>query len=139
MSLRFDASWVRLVAAVAVMGASVVLSRDAARAAAHESTVPMAGAAGSRDDTFVSMMDEAMRRMDAGMNVAPTGDPDRDFARMMIPHHQGAVDMALAELRFGKDERLRRLAQGIIVEQRQEIALMQSILDEQPQRGAPSR
>jgi uncharacterized protein (DUF305 family) len=74
-------------------------------------------------------MDEAMRRMDEGMNVAPSGDPDRDFARMMIPHHQGAVDMALAELRFGKDERLRRLAQGIIVEQRQEIALMQSILD----------
>ncbi len=90
-------------------------------------------------DTFTSMMDEAMRRMDAGMNVAPTGDPDRDFARMMIPHHQGAVDMALAELRFGKDERLRRLAQGIIVEQRQEIALMQSILDGAPPQSAATR
>jgi uncharacterized protein (DUF305 family) len=85
------------------------------------------------------MMDEAMRRMDAGMNVAPTGDPDRDFARMMIPHHQGAVDMALAELRFGKDQRLRRLAQGIIVEQRQEIALMQSILDGKAPSSAASR
>ncbi len=54
--------------------------------------------------------------------------PDRDFAAMMVPHHQGAVDMAVAELRYGKDERLRRLAQGIIVEQRSEIALMRSIL-----------
>jgi uncharacterized protein (DUF305 family) len=49
---------------------------------------------------------------------------------MMIPHHQGAIDMAEVELRFGKDERLRRLAQGIIVEQRQEIAVMQGILSE---------
>ena len=97
------------------------------------------GTAGTADDTFMSMMGEAMRRMDSGMNVAPTGDPDRDFARMMIPHHQGAVDMALAELRFGKDERLRRLAQGIIVEQRQEIALMQSILDERPNPHATTR
>jgi uncharacterized protein (DUF305 family) len=47
---------------------------------------------------------------------------------MMIPHHQGAVDMALVELRFGHDERLRRLAQGIIVEQRQEIEVMRRIL-----------
>ncbi|KAK0359206.1 hypothetical protein LTR94_032237, partial [Friedmanniomyces endolithicus] len=62
--------------------------------------------------------------------IAPTGDPDRDFAAMMIPHHQGAIEMAEAELRYGKDERLRRLAQGIIVEQRQEIAVMQGILAE---------
>ena len=100
---------------------------DAMEMAPRHAAGEVAGA-----DTFTSMMGEAMRRMDAGMNVAPTGDPDRDFARMMIPHHQGAVDMALAELRFGNDERLRRLAQGIIVEQRQEIALMQSILDGPP-------
>ena len=52
---------------------------------------------------------------------------------MMIPHHQGAVDMAEIQLRFGHDERLRRLAQGIIVEQRQEIAVMQAILNEPSQ------
>jgi uncharacterized protein (DUF305 family) len=75
-------------------------------------------------------MHEAMARMDRGMAVGCTGNPDRDFAVMMIPHHQGAVDMALAELRYGHDERLRRLAQGIIVEQRQEIVLMQQILKE---------
>jgi uncharacterized protein (DUF305 family) len=70
------------------------------------------------------------------MHVSASGDVDRDFARMMVPHHQGAIDMAVAELRFGKDERLRRLAQAIIVEQGQEITLMQSILGETP---APSR
>ena len=80
-------------------------------------------------DPFAAEMHAAMVKMDTGMAIPPTGDPDRDFARMMIPHHQGAVDMALAELRFGRDERLRRLAQGIIVEQRQEIEVMQRILE----------
>ena len=73
-----------------------------------------------------------MARMHRAMAASPTGDPDRDFATMMIPHHQGAVEMAEAELRFGKDERLRRLAQGIIVEQRQEIAVMRQVLDTLP-------
>lgn len=47
---------------------------------------------------------------------------------MMIPHHQGAIDLAMIELRYGSDERLRCLAQGIIVEQRHEIAVMHNIL-----------
>ncbi|WP_240663619.1 DUF305 domain-containing protein [Sphingomonas sp. UV9] len=67
--------------------------------------------------------------MHGAMMTGQSGDPDRDFATMMIPHHQGAIDMAEIELRYGKDERLRRLAQAIIVEQRQEIAVMQRILD----------
>jgi uncharacterized protein (DUF305 family) len=82
------------------------------------------------NDSFSASMHDAMARMDQGMAAGCTGDPDHDFAAMMIPHHQGAVDMALVELRFGHDERLRRLAQGIIVEQRQEIAVMQQILGE---------
>jgi uncharacterized protein (DUF305 family) len=77
---------------------------------------------------FSSLMAQAMGRMHAGMNVPDTHEPDRDFATMMIPHHQGAVDMAIVELRFGHDERLRRLAEGIIVEQRQEIEVMRRIL-----------
>jgi uncharacterized protein (DUF305 family) len=89
-------------------------------------------AAAPNVDDFYSLMDEAMERMHAAMHVNPSGDIDRDFARMMVPHHQGAIDMAVAELRFGKDERLRRLAQAIIVEQGQEITLMQSILGETP-------
>jgi len=78
---------------------------------------------------FDGALRAAMIQMDAGMCIAPSGDPDRDFARAMIPHHQGAVEMARLELLFGGDARLRRLAQGIIVEQSQEIALLRRILD----------
>ncbi len=90
---------------------------------------------------FDTEMAEAMSRMHTAMTIAPTGDPDRDFAAMMIPHHQGAVDMARIELAYGKDEPMRRLAQGIIVEQTQEIALMQAFLDRsatRPTSNAPA-
>ena len=76
-------------------------------------------------ESFTSLMMHAMERMHKDMNIVPTGDPDRDFAAMMIPHHQGAVDMAKVELQFGKNPVLRRLAQAIIVEQLQEIEAMQ--------------
>ena len=75
--------------------------------------------------SFISLMMQAMERMHKDMNIVPTGDPDRDFAAVMIPHHQGAIDMAKVELQFGKNTVLRRLAQGIIVEQLQEIEVMQ--------------
>ena len=87
----------------------------------------------SADSTFVSQMMQAMDQMNSGMMAAkPTGDPDRDFAAMMIPHHQGAIDMAKVELIYGHDPVLRRLAEGIIVEQQQEIELMQRSLNERP-------
>ena len=59
------------------------------------------------------------------MDVKPTGDVDRDFTAMMIPHHQGAIDMAVAELKYGRNDQLKRIAQEIIVDQQQEIAAMQ--------------
>jgi hypothetical protein len=90
------------------------------------------GAASKATDDFYALMDGVTARMHLAMHVAPSGDPDRDFARMMVPHHQGAIDMALLELRFGKDERLRRLAQGIIIGQGQEIQVMRSILEQEP-------
>ncbi len=79
---------------------------------------------------FQAMMNDATARMHAAMHVPFTGDADRDFARMMIPHHQGAIDMAMVELRYGKDERLKRLAQEIIVSQKQEIEVMRLVLEE---------
>ncbi len=96
----------------------------------------LSGAALAQTNDFATAMAGAMQRMHQAMAVPSTGDFDRDFAAMMIPHHQGAIDMAEAELRFGKDERLHRLAQGIIVEQRQEISVMQAILKEKG--GAPA-
>jgi uncharacterized protein (DUF305 family) len=70
--------------------------------------------------------------MHENMEVAASGDVDRDFARMMIPHHQGAIEMALLQLKYGHDERLKRLAQSIIVEQKQEIDYMHVLLDRSP-------
>jgi len=77
---------------------------------------------------FLAENNAAMETMMAGMDVKPTGNVDADFAAMMIPHHQGAIDMALAELRHGKNEQLRRIAQEIIVEQQQEINAMRLAL-----------
>jgi uncharacterized protein (DUF305 family) len=69
---------------------------------------------------------EAMDRMMSDMHRPATGDADRDFVTMMVPHHQGAIDMAIAELRYGRNAQLKRIAQEIIVDQQQEIAAMDS-------------
>ncbi len=66
----------------------------------------------------------AMKKMMDDMALKPTGDVDADFVAMMVPHHQGAIDMALAVLRHGRNPQIRRLAQEIIVTQQQEIAVM---------------
>lgn len=106
-------------------------TRTARRALAL--TLPfVAGAAfaqaASPEQPYVEAVKVAMDRMMAGMMVAPTGDVDRDFEAMMTPHHLGAIDMAVAELRYGKNEQLKRIAQEIIVDQQQEIAAMQLAL-----------
>jgi uncharacterized protein (DUF305 family) len=75
---------------------------------------------------FDHAMQLSMSRMDSGMKAAPmNGNIDHDFTAMMIPHHQGAIDMAKAELIYGKDPVMRRLAKEIIVDQQSEIEVMQ--------------
>src|SRR6185312_1366862 len=76
------------------------------------------------EDSFLVENDAAMKKMMGDMAVKPTGDVDADFVAMMVPHHQGAIDMALAVLRHGHNPQIRRLAQEIIVSQQQEIAVM---------------
>lgn len=67
-----------------------------------------------------------MNQMHSGMHsIQPSGDSDTDFVRLMLPHHQGAIDMAKTELMRGKDPQMRRLAQEIIADQQSEIQLMQ--------------
>jgi uncharacterized protein (DUF305 family) len=66
----------------------------------------------------------AMTKMMIDMGIRPSGDVDADFVAMMTPHHQGAIEMAQAELRYGRNEQLRRMAQEIIITQQQEIAVM---------------
>jgi len=91
------------------------------------------------EPTFYGEMTSANARMHEGMEIARSGNIDRDFIRMMIPHHQGAIDMALLQLKYGHDERLKRLAQSIIVEQGQEIAYMRTLLDAPPGETSATR
>lgn len=66
----------------------------------------------------------ANAKMHKDMGVALTGDADRDFLAGMIPHHQGAIDMAEVVLKYGKDPKVKQLARGIIRAQKHEIAMM---------------
>ncbi|MBR0789274.1 DUF305 domain-containing protein [Bradyrhizobium manausense] len=81
---------------------------------------------------FMAENQTAMHRMMSDMDIAPSGDVDRDFSAMMIPHHRAAIAMAQSELRYGRNESLRRIAQEIIVDQQQEIAVMRLALDQPP-------
>jgi uncharacterized protein (DUF305 family) len=72
----------------------------------------------------------ASERMHRDMTIEFTGDPDVDFARGMIPHHQGAIDMARALLEHGEDPEMRALAKAIIAAQEREIAFLRSWLEQ---------
>src|ERR1700726_4403159 len=85
-------------------------------------------AASANEVPFLAENQAAMDKMMNGMKIQPSGDVDRDFAAMMIPHHQGAVDMARAEMRYGHNKQLRRIAQQIVPEQPQEIVAMRKAL-----------
>ena len=92
--------------------------------------VSPAAVAANPEGPFIALNDTAMNKMMAGMAVKPTGNADRDFVVMMVPHHQGAIDMAQAELQYGHNEKLLRIAQEIVVEQLQEIAAMRLAIGE---------
>jgi uncharacterized protein (DUF305 family) len=79
------------------------------------------------DKAFAASMKTMMSRM----NVKPTGNPDKDFVLMMMPHHQGAIDMAKVELQYGTDTELRSLATDIVSAQEKEIAQMKDWLAKQ--------
>jgi uncharacterized protein (DUF305 family) len=79
-----------------------------------------------KSDTDWSELTASIEKMHIAMAaVGPSGDKDVDFVRLMLPHHQAALDMAKAQLLYGKDPQMRRLAQEIITDQQSEIELMQ--------------
>ena len=116
----------RAIVVLAIGTAAAVMFPAAARDAHHTGHAALSPEAAA----FLAENDEAMARMMAAMHVAPTGDVDRDFVTMMIPHHQGAIDMARAVLRSSRNETVRRLAQEIIVTQQDEIRAMRLAIDD---------
>jgi uncharacterized protein (DUF305 family) len=74
---------------------------------------------------------EANAKMHRDMEIEFSNDADVDFVRGMIPHHQGAIDMAKVALQHGKDEQIRKWATDVIREQEREIAEMQAWLKKQ--------
>jgi len=127
-----------LIVSLIILAASisdVVLARDAHRdqSGNEEKMLSEGTFKATREKSFPVLMDESMAVMRRGMQQASrTGDPDHDFVTMMIPHHQGAVDMAKVLLLYGKDRKLRKLAHRIIRNQRHEILLMKAWLKSHP-------
>ena len=119
----------------------VIACAGANGAGAHEPSAPPPSTESASEAPFLAENAAAMDKMMADMAVKPTGDVDGDFVAMMIPHHQGAIDMAVADLRYGHNEQLRRIAQEIIVDQQQEIAAMRLALGEPlpPSAAAPTQ
>jgi uncharacterized protein (DUF305 family) len=80
---------------------------------------------GAGHDAAAQASMDANQKMMADMQaMEPSGDADKDFVLMMIPHHQGAIDMAKLELQYGKDPELKAMAEKIIADQEKEIAAM---------------
>ena len=87
-------------------------------------------AAVGQDKPGTQALMNSMDSMMSHMKMAMTGDTDKDFAMMMAPHHQGAIDMAKVALQYGKDPWIKQLAQNIIDAQTKEIADMTKWLDQ---------
>ena len=90
----------------------------------------MARPTGSKDAAFLAESDATMTNMMAAMQIQPSTNVDGDFVALMVPHHQGAIDLAEAELRYGYNLPLLGLAQEIIATQEQQIAVMRGALGE---------
>jgi hypothetical protein len=113
---------------IVLEGALLVVPRSGITQA-HDYSVSRSEA----DNPHWSGLIGSMLKMHDDMSaIERTGNADVDFVRLMLPHHQAAVDMARVQLLYGKDPQMRRLAQEIIADQQLEIQLMQLWLKQQP-------
>ncbi len=109
------------------LAVAIALVASAAPASAETMWMPMGHSAVAKTPADKANAD-AMQKMMKAMAVKPTGNPDRDFVLMMLPHHQGAIDMAKVELQYGKDPELHKLATEIVTAQEAEITTMKAWL-----------
>jgi uncharacterized protein (DUF305 family) len=116
-------------AAITLAGAALPGSSALAQHAGHGSHSGHSTAKPAATDSAATKAYRAANdKMHKDMDIAFTGDADADFARGMIPHHQGAVDMAKIVLQYGKDPEIRKLAEDVVRSQETEIKFMREWL-----------
>ena len=118
---------ISLTATLSVTATSFALAQDP-KQVLH----PQGQARETGEQQFLFANDLAISNMSREMLVKPTGDVDRDFVAIMIPQRQAAIDMARAELEYGRDEELRRLAQSIVDDEEREISTMRHPAEQRP-------
>ena len=100
----------------------------------------MTSVAKSADEApFVAENKASITKMMTAMDIKQSGDADADFVAMMLPLQRGAIDVAQAQVRHGRNEELKRIAQEVIVTQQEEIAAMRLALVQAPPPSEPSR
>jgi len=132
MAQKFAEAKSNVILAIAVMALLTACSQQKQSLAEYISAICAShfSGASSEETPFLDENISAMSKMMVDMGITPSGDIDRDFVAMMVPHHQGAIEMARAELRYGHNERLKRMAQEIVVTQQQEIGAMRLAVGE---------